>query len=195
MPPLILPLDSEQASLSLTGGKGANLAHLTRASFPVPSGFLITARAYRRFVEDNQMEEWILATAPHQPLCDPASLDNAAIQIRERFLSRIIPTDLEQAIREAYTALGSPPVAVRSSATAEDLPEMSFAGQQDTYLNVLGEEALLEAVTNCWASLWTARAMGYRIRNGLPHQELALAVVIQKMVASEASGGFSQPTR
>ena len=188
MLPLILPLDSGQVSLSLAGGKGANLAHLANAGFPVPAGFLITTQAYRRFVEANQMQEWILATAPDQPVSDPTILDNASSQIRERFTSGTLPGDLERAIREAYAALGSFPVAVRSSATAEDLPEMSFAGQQDTYLNILGEEALIEAVMNCWSSLWTARAMGYRVRNGLSHKDLALAVVVQEMVSSEVSG-------
>ncbi len=188
MPSMILQLDSEEASLSLAGGKGANLAHLVRAGFPVPPGFLITSRAYRSFIKANQMEEWILETAPRKPIGDPANLENAASQIRQRFTSGILPTGLERAIREAYEALGSPSVAVRSSATAEDLPEMSFAGQQDTYLNVLGEEALIEAVTKCWSSLWTARAMGYRVRNGLSHQDLAMAVVVQEMVPSEVSG-------
>ena len=107
-----------------------------------------------------------------------------------------MPASLEQAIREAYARLdagpvaqpGLPAVAVRSSATAEDLPDLSFAGQQDTYLNIIGAQALLQAVIDCWSSLWTARAIGYRARNGIPQQDLALAVVVQQMVQSEASG-------
>ena len=188
MPPLILPLDSEEASLALVGGKGANLAHLVRAGFAVPGGFLITTQAYRNFVEENKLAEWVLATAPHEPVGNTRILDQAASEIRERFSTGVFPDFLEQAIREAYTVLGSPPVAVRSSATAEDLPEMSFAGQQDTYLNIIGQDALIDAVINCWSSLWTARAMGYRIRNGLTHEELALAVVVQEMVPSEVAG-------
>ncbi len=103
-------------------------------------------------------------------------------------LRKLVPTDLVDAIQSAYADLGRPAVAVRSSATAEDLPDMSFAGQQDTFLNVVGDEALLEAVINCWSSLWTARAIGYRARNDIPQDEVALAVVVQEMVQSEASG-------
>ncbi len=186
--PIILPLDSEQASLALAGGKGANLARLKRAGFPVPPGFLITTQAYRTFIQENQIEEWILGTAPATHPDDPDELEEAAKRIRDRFSSGLLPAGLEGAIREAYVALGSPPVAVRSSATAEDLPEMSFAGQQDTYLNIIGPEKLIAAVTNCWGSLWTARAIGYRIHNDLSHRDLALAVVVQEMVPSEVSG-------
>ena len=99
-----------------------------------------------------------------------------------------LPAALAQELQTAYARLGNPPVAVRSSATAEDLPELSFAGQQDTYLNVIGADFLLHAVVDCWASLWTARAIGYRLRNHVPHSGTALAVVVQQMVESQAAG-------
>ena len=106
--------------------------------------------------------------------------------IRDR--AGTIPRELAQEVRRAYASLGRPPVAVRSSATAEDLPDLSFAGQQDTYLHIIGDEALLTAIINCWGSLWTARAIGYRARNGIDQQSVALAVVVQEMVPSAASG-------
>ncbi len=119
---------------------------------------------------------------------DPDSLEWASQQIRALFADGTIPAELADELRGAYQALGAAAVAVRSSATAEDLPEMSFAGQQDTYLNVVGVEAVLQAVVNCWSSLWTGRAIGYRLRNRLEHAEAALAVVVQEMVESRASG-------
>ena len=119
---------------------------------------------------------------------DPTEMQAASRAIRGWFAGSSLSPELAAALREAYATLGQPPVAVRSSATAEDLPELSFAGQQDTFLHVIGAEALLEAVVRCWSSLWTARAIGYRARYGFPHGEVALAVVVQEMVPAEASG-------
>jgi rifampicin phosphotransferase len=174
--------------LAMVGGKGANLAKLASAGFPVPGGFLITTQAYAAFVQANHLTNAIQTALQGAKLDEPAVLETLSAEIRQRFSGGNIPTALADAIRTAYQQLRQPPVAVRSSATAEDLPEMSFAGQQDTYLNVLGETALLQAVINCWGSLWTARAIGYRSRNGIPHDEVALSVVVQEMVQSEASG-------
>ena len=165
---LILPLDTQQTSLVAVGGKGANLAKLARAGFPVPGGFLVTTRAYTAYVEANDLGAHIASTIRSLQPDDPAALQAASTAIRARFADGDIPPELAGALREAYAELGRPPVAVRSSATAEDLPDMSFAGQQDTFLNVVGDEALLEAVVNCWSSLWTARAIGYRARNDIP---------------------------
>jgi pyruvate,water dikinase len=184
----ILPLDTPEVTLSLVGGKGINLTRLARAGFSVPGGFLVTTEAYRSFVASNDLESFILSTASAAPADDPAALEEASAAIRERFAGGRIPADLETALREAYAGLGEPPVAVRSSATAEDLPEMSFAGQQDTILNVVGAESLLEAVVHCWSSLWTARAIGYRARNDIPPQDVTLAVVVQVMAEARASG-------
>ena len=192
-----LPLDSPAANLATSGGKGANLARLVRAGFPVPPGFILTTAAYRRFVAANAIEPRLRARVAGLPAEQPAALEAASAEIRAWFASGAVPGEVAQAIREAYAALeqatpGVAPavasVAVRSSATAEDLPDLSFAGQQETYLNVVGAEAVLAAVVQCWSSLWTARALGYRARNAIPSDEAALAVVVQVMVPSEAAG-------
>src|SRR5262245_54891629 len=185
---MILTLQAGNVSLALAGGKGANLARLLGASFSVPGGFIITTRAYQAYVAANNLENWIVEAARSPRPDDPATLDEASGAIRARFDAGVMPPMLADAISHAYASIGCPPAAVRSSATTEDLPEASFAGQQDTFLNVVGNEALLKAVVRCWSSLWTARAIGYRARNGIEHQGAALAVVVQKMVQSEAAG-------
>lgn len=182
----ILPLTSP-TTLQLSGGKGASLARLTAAGFPVPTGFCLTTRAYEDFVAANQLAERILACLPADE-SDPAALEDASQRIRSFYASGKMLPELENDLLNAYRELGKPAVAVRSSATAEDLPELSFAGQQDTFLNVSGEDDLLEAVVNCWSSLWTGRAIGYRQRSRVPHEGIALAVIVQQMVDSRASG-------
>jgi rifampicin phosphotransferase len=173
--------DIEQA-----GGKGANLGELTHAGLPVPPGFVIMTDAYRSYVAEHQLAEKIAALATATD--DPAGYDNASGQIRALFSDEVSDT-LRAEIAAAYTGLGADvPVAVRSSATAEDLPEASFAGQQDTYLNVRGLEDLLTAVRDCWASLWTARAMAYRARQGIDPATVSLAVVVQQLVDADAAG-------
>ncbi|HEU4909668.1 MAG TPA: PEP/pyruvate-binding domain-containing protein, partial [Propionibacteriaceae bacterium] len=168
------------------GGKGANLGELTRAGLPVPPGFVIITDAYRSYVAEHQLADKIAALAAAND--DPAGYDDASSQIRGLFHDEVSDT-LRAEIGAAYTGLGADlPVAVRSSATAEDLPEASFAGQQDTYLNVRGPEDLLTAVRDCWASLWTARAMAYRARQGIDPATVSLAVVVQQMVDAEAAG-------
>ncbi len=187
-PSLTLPLDAPEATLSNAGGKGANLGVLARAGLPVPPGFIVPTAGYRAFVTANRLDEAIDEALDGLQPDDPAALEAASIRIRGRFGESLLPPELAAAIDQAYLRLGEPPVAVRSSATAEDLPEMSFAGQQDTFLNIQEREALAAAVRDCWSSLWTARAIGYRARNGIPRDGIALAVVVQKMVPSEASG-------
>jgi phosphohistidine swiveling domain-containing protein len=156
----------------------------------VPGGFVVTTQAYWEYVAANGLTEFIAKTANGASGGDPGALQAASDAIRSRFAQGRIPIRLSTALRATYGALeiSSVAVAVRSSATAEDLPELSFAGQQDTFLNVVGEEALLRAVVDCWSSLWTARAIGYRARNGVPHEQIGLAVVVQSMVQSEVSG-------
>jgi pyruvate,water dikinase len=185
---VVLAFDAAGVSLPVVGGKGANLARLATAGFEVPRGYLITTAGYRAFVAANDLQPFIVEAAGGAAPDDPAALEAASSAIRTRFAAGRMPSDLEQALRDAYARLGEPPVAVRSSATAEDLPEMSFAGQQDTYLNVVGSDALVEAIVRCWSSLWTARAIGYRARNGIAPDEVALAVVVQEMAPAEASG-------
>ena len=184
----ILPLNSEMAALALCGGKGANLARLARTGLPVPGGFLITTEAYRQFVVENNLQPAILAALAQVDDAQPVVLDAASRTIRDLFSQASIPPEIANAITQAYLALNLQSVAVRSSATAEDLPDMSFAGQQDTYLNVQGEAAVLEAVVKCWSSLWTARAIGYRAHHHIASEEVELAVVVQTMVPSEAAG-------
>jgi phosphohistidine swiveling domain-containing protein len=185
-----LPLSDPQADLAAAGGKGASLARLAQAGLPVPAGFHITTAAYRQFVAANGLQPHILAALKDVDPLQPASLEAASAAIYQHFTSARIPASLAAAILPAYTALSGqdPAVAVRSSATAEDLPTASFAGQQETFLNVRGASAVLEAVRNCWASLWTARAIAYRLRQGIDPDSVALAVIVQLLVPAEAAG-------
>jgi rifampicin phosphotransferase len=187
---MILPLMSSQATLEKVGGKGASLARLAAAGLPVPDGFHITTEAYNRFVEENNLQAGIRAALEQVDLQQPTTLEAVSTAIREMFARAQTPPDVAGAIAQAYAELAGrdPAVAVRSSATAEDLPEASFAGQQETYLNVQGTAQVLEAVKRCWASLWTARAIGYRSRQGIGPLGLSLAVVVQNLVPAEAAG-------
>jgi rifampicin phosphotransferase len=162
--------------LALAGGKGANLGELLRAGFPVPDGFIVTAEAYAA-----------VARALDLSITEPLAEDDAAA-IRAAFATVTVPQALGRAVADAYAALGGGPVAVRSSATAEDLPAAAFAGQQDTYLNVAGEAAVLDAVRRCWGSLWTDRAIAYRRRRGIDAGEVRMAVVVQRMIQAETAG-------
>lgn len=166
--------------LSLAGGKGANLGELIRARFPVPPGFVVTTRAYRRCVVDNHLEQTIAAARADEP--------GSAAAIRMAFERAPMPAEVEREIRQAYARLGKAAVAVRSSATAEDLPQAAFAGQQESFLNVNGADALVEAVKQCWASLWTDRAIAYRERQRVAQTGVELAVVVQRMVAADVAG-------
>ena len=157
--------------LATVGGKAANLGELTSAGLPVPQGFCVTTDAYRAVAQADELA----STTP----------ENA----RRTLLETAVPQDIRDAIVAEYRELGDDvPVAVRSSATAEDLPFASFAGQQDTFLNVVGEDAVVDAVRRCWASLWTDRAVSYRDTNGIDHTTTYLAVVVQRMVQSAVSG-------
>src|SRR5215211_8734410 len=178
--------------IALAGGKGANLGELSHAGLPVPPGFVLTTTAYDAFVAANAIQDAIVGRALVTRADDPAGFEEVAEEISALFSGGKVPEAMAEKIRAAYQELsedGETPVAVRSSATAEDLPGMSFAGQQETYLNVRGAEALVEAIKTCWASLWTARAMAYRARQGgVDPATVSLAVVIQRMVESEAAG-------
>ena len=165
--------------LSVAGGKGANLGELVRAGFPVPRGFVITTAAYESFVEATGIAVGPAAAAGSEPVAEVAG----------RFDQEPMPPELEAQIVAAYTALGEDvAVAVRSSATAEDLAEASFAGQQDTLLNITGSAAVLHAVRRCWASLWTSRAVAYRAQHGVDSATVSLAVVVQELVDADAAG-------
>ena len=186
----IIPLSDPDATLDLVGGKGASLAKLIVAGLPVPEGFHVTTAAYQRFVEENSLQSPLMEALEGVDLSQPSTLESVSERIEELFAHSQIPPDVANAIVQAYSTLpgAGPAVAVRSSATAEDLPEASFAGQQETYLNVSGAGAVLDATRKCWASLWTARAIGYRARQAIPSEGVALAVVVQLLVPAEAAG-------
>jgi pyruvate,water dikinase len=175
--------------LERVGGKGASLARMAAAGLPVPPGFHITTETYRRFVKENHLREGILAAASLAQASDPITLERASEEIQSLIAQGTMPNEIAGAIRQQYRELGVDlAVAVRSSATAEDLPEASFAGQLETYLNVRGPDAVLDAVKRCWASLWTGRAIGYRQRQGIRPEEVSIAVVVERLVPAQAAG-------
>jgi pyruvate,water dikinase len=188
---LTLPFgEVDRAALPLVGGKAANLGELVRAGLPVPPGFCVTTTAYDLVAQDAGLDSILDALAQTPPDDTPRLAEHAAAA-RTSLLEARVPEAVARSITAAYKEVGngtSVPVAVRSSATAEDLPYASFAGQQDTYLNVVGEGSVLEAVRSCWASLWTDRAVSYRASNGIDHRGVRLAVVVQQMVESTVSG-------
>jgi rifampicin phosphotransferase len=183
-PHVVLDLaDVGAGMLPLVGGKAANLGELIRAGLPVPPGVCVTTEAYGQVAAFASINFGALAGAR------PEDVKRLAREAREALLSAPTPPAIVNAISQAYARLGKHvPVAVRSSATAEDLPHASFAGQQDTYLHVVGAGAVLDAVRRCWASLWTERAVIYRSTNGIDHRTVQLAVVIQQMVDSRVAG-------
>ncbi len=191
----ILPFDKiGKENLNQVGGKGANLGELIKAGFQVPSGFCISIKAYQRLLTEGDLQSEInriISTIKWEQTLD---IEMKSAEIRARIETQTIPLQIAEEIRSAYLQLGDsehstqPAVAVRSSATAEDLPNASFAGQQETYLHIRGVDDVLFHVRKCWASLWTARAMSYRNQQGYSHEEVYLSVVVQKMVAAEVAG-------
>lgn len=185
----ILPMDTRDDALDLIGGKGRSLAKMSNAGFDIPSGFHLTADAYRAFVAENNLQDRIVALAKPTLDNDWVTFEPASAAIQELITACEISDAVSSQLRETYASLGKDPaVAVRSSANAEDLPGLSFAGQQETYLNVKGGNALLEAVRNCWASLWTAQAISYRHENEIEQGSVAMAVVVQIMVPADVAG-------
>ena len=173
----------------LAGGKGANLGDMVQAGLPIPPGYVITAPAYRQVLTQAKLETKIddLLLDLDRSVCD--QLQTVETLIRDLFVDAPIPEEMRVSILEYYRQLGKDvSVAVRSSATAEDLAGASFAGQQETLLNVAGEEALIEAVRRCWSSLFTAQAIFYRSQRGFDETPVSMAVVVQKMIGSEKSG-------
>lgn len=186
--------DFGAGDIAVAGGKGAALGELSRQGFPVPPGFIITTGAYLSFLAETGVAAELdgllsVESGGYPDGGGPDSGDGTGgAAIRALFARAQMPEHLRQQILDAYAKLGGGAVAVRSSATAEDLPGAAFAGQQDTYLNVLGEDAVVEAVAGCWASLWTDRAIAYRRRQGIDPHEVAIAVVVQKMVQAAMAG-------
>ena len=173
--------DLNKSDIAIAGGKGANLGELTQAGIPVPPGFVVTAETYQKFMEDTGIN-------------DTKALQAAAEEIKAIIIETPIPDDMVMFIKEAYNQLcqrvgeDDTDVAIRSSATAEDLPEASFAGQQDTFLHVSGDEEVIEYVRKCWASLFEARAIFYREENDFEHSKVLIAVVVQKMAIADKAG-------
>ncbi len=178
----------DRNSLPIAGGKGANLGEMTSAGLSVPEGYVVATTAYREFVLANGLQPQIERLAALADPDDTESLDQASAQIRALFGQGVIPASMATAITEAYGSLGAGAVAVRSSATAEDLPSASFAGQQESYLHIEGAEAVLTAVRRCWSSLWTARALSYRVKQQIAPAEVTLAVVVQSLIPAQAAG-------
>ncbi len=177
------------------GGKAAGLGELIRAGIPVPPGFVVTSDAYKQFILETGIAGFIKHVLDEVIVSGkPEEYEKASELIRSKFMRTPMPHKIRNEIIQAYRELArkvgveNPRVAVRSSATVEDLPEASFAGQQETYLNVVGEEEVVEHVKKAWASLWTARALSYRDSLNVPHEQAYMAVVVQKMVNSRSSG-------
>ena len=182
-----------RGDIPIVGGKGANLGEMWNAGFPIPPGFIVTSEAYMSYVNRTGIQKQIIDIAGRLDVNDTAALQAASKKIGEIMVSVPMPADIKYAIVDAYMEMckkekGEIYVAVRSSATAEDLPEASFAGQQATYLDVQGDMEVIKAVRKCWASLYTPRAIFYRVQQGFEHDKVGIAVVVQKMVKSDVAG-------
>lgn len=190
----IVSFDSGVApDIAFLGGKCASLAIMTAAGIPVPPGFAITTEAYAAMLDENALTARITAELAGLDEADLAAVERAGANIREMIVAAPLPAAVAAAVDGAYAALAlrfgeDVPVAVRSSATAEDLPNASFAGQQDTYLWVIGAESVRAAVKKCWASLFNARALSYRTKHGVAHRDVRMAVGVQKMVNARVAG-------
>ncbi|HEY9290456.1 MAG TPA: PEP/pyruvate-binding domain-containing protein [Microlunatus sp.] len=197
----VLPLrDVGRDSLAVAGGKGANLGELIKIGMPVPDGFVITTEAYRQLADsavELRPDFQPAATGSSAPKRSSPSRStevdqrqgrHRGDQLRRAWTTVEFPDELRESVLAAYRQLGGGAVAVRSSATAEDLPGAAFAGQQDSYLDIIGEDALVDAVRRCWASLWTDRAIAYRARLAIPESEVAIAVVVQQMAPAAVAG-------
>jgi len=184
----------KKEDVDIAGGKGANLGELTQAGIPVPPGFVITSATYQKFMDETGITQEIMDILDALDVNNNKELQESALKIKKIIKETEIPDEIRSLIIEAYNALchrigkENTFVAIRSSATAEDLPEASFAGQQDTYLNVKGPEDLMKYVRKCWASLFGARAIFYREENNFDHSKVYIAVVVQEMVDAEKAG-------
>lgn len=183
--------DLTKDQVHIAGGKGASLSEMVRADLPVPPGFIICSDAYQEVIERNNLRDKVLALVKSIDVENNDRLESESATLREMIKEAVIPDNLKKEIVEAYRRLSGDTeayVAVRSSATMEDLSDASFAGQQDTFLYVSGEEEVLKCVSTCWASLYNSRVVYYRRKKGLKEEDLSIAVVIQKMIDSDKSG-------
>ena len=181
--------EDRSTQIAVVGGKGASLGRMVKAGFPVPSGFVVATDGYAACLHANDLEEEIQKTLEGVDYDDLDVLEQETGKIRDAIIRARIPEDLAQEIVKTYGELGEEPyVAVRSSGTAEDLEGASFAGQYDTFLDIRGKDALLDAVRRCWASMWTARVTAYRQSKGFGHRDIGIAVVVQTMVDPDVAG-------
>jgi pyruvate,water dikinase len=186
--------DADKNSLPLVGGKNASLGEMIKASIHVPPGFAVTTDSYLNFITETGVKDKIYDILSHLQPDDVDALNKASAEIQGLINNASMNSEVQSAIERSYSqlcekcAIKDLPVAVRSSATAEDLPTASFAGQQDTYLWVEGTKKVIDSVQRCWASLFTPRAIDYRNKNGFPHEKVLISVGIQKMVNSRAAG-------
>ena len=186
--------DADKNSLPLVGGKNASLGEMIKTGIRVPPGFAVTTDGYLGFITDTGIKDKIFDILSNMPPDDVESLNRASAEIQGIINNASLPDEIKSAIAEGYSlfcekcSVETVPVAVRSSATAEDLPTASFAGQQDTYLWVEGTKKVIDSVQRCWASLFTPRAIDYRNKNDFPHEKVLISVGIQKMVNSRAAG-------
>ena len=179
----------DRTDLPLVGGKGLNLGELSKMDgIQVPPGFCITTKAYEKMIGENDKVSELIDQLSLLKVKDRKQINDLALQIRNGIERAEIAEEIKEAVKSAHSNAGGDAYAVRSSATAEDLPHASFAGQQDTYLNIKGIEAILKHISKCWASLFTERAVIYRIQNGFDHRKVQLSVVVQQMVFPDASG-------
>ncbi|MEM4524113.1 MAG: PEP/pyruvate-binding domain-containing protein, partial [Archaeoglobaceae archaeon] len=189
--PIVWLSDVDKNDIPVVGGKAASLGELMRIEIPVPDGFVVDARTFKDFINRANLKDVIYSKLRNLNVENTEELNKVSEEIRKMIQETKMPEDIEMGIRRAYRELGGGKeifVAIRSSATAEDLPDASFAGQQDTYLNVKGEDLVVEKVKACWGSLFTPRAIYYRVQKGFRHEDVSIAVVVQKMVNSEKSG-------
>ncbi|HJJ30954.1 MAG TPA: phosphoenolpyruvate synthase [Methanocorpusculum sp.] len=171
------------------GGKGASLGEMTHVGLPVPPAFVVTAQAFRRFLQMTKLEDTLFPMLEALDVDDNDALNATSDKAKAMVETAVMPEVIRKEIIESYKKMGKDTVvAVRSSATAEDLPDASFAGQQDTYLNIKGDDDVIDAVQRCWASLYTARAIYYRSKNGFDDRTVNIAVVVQQLVFSEKAG-------
>jgi pyruvate,water dikinase len=192
---LVLSFDDvDKNSLSLVGGKNASLGEMIKAGIRVPPGFAVTTDAYLNFITENGIKDQIYSILSDLDVDDVDALNNASTEVQQLIRNAPMSDEVGEGLRESYSQLceqchmEAAPVAVRSSATAEDLPTASFAGQQETYLWVEGKDKVIESVQNCWASLFTPRAVSYRVKNVFAHEKVLISVGVQKMVNSKAAG-------
>ncbi|WP_062239924.1 phosphoenolpyruvate synthase [Fictibacillus sp. FJAT-27399] len=191
MSPLVLGFqEMDKTPLSLVGGKGLNLGELSKIQgIHVPEGFCVTTEGYQKAIEQNNTFHSLLDELTRLKAEDRDQIGEISKQIRQIIMEAEIPSDVVNAVADSLSQFGyEHAYAVRSSATAEDLPYASFAGQQDTYLNIIGKEAILQHISKCWASLFTDRAVIYRMQNGFDHRQVYLSVIVQRMVFPKASG-------